>query len=60
VVARVGVGWDIREGAYVWIKVGAHCPAGGYKTADLERVGITMSFVGPIPFPADLVLPNNN
>jgi len=58
VVARIGVGAHIREGAYVWIQMGDHCPIGGYKVADLERVGIIMSFVGPIPFSADLILPN--
>lgn len=54
VMACIGVGAHVREGAYVWIEVGDNCPIGGYKVSDLERAGVRMSFVGPIPFPAEL------
>lgn len=59
VVARIGVGGHIREGSYVWVEVGDNCPIGGYKVSDLERVGVKMSFIGPILFPTELFQPDS-
>jgi hypothetical protein len=54
VIARVGIGAHVREGAYVWVEMGDNCPIGGFHKADLERAGIQLVFFGPIEPPKEI------